>query len=92
MFHTLNAEARKHGTLPTGRFQLSQTSVNILYNLLQNCWIPRKKYEFFSQPPPPPFPTKSMLKILSMLPRRAEEGLKSRQVNDVNISITEIAL
>ena len=27
----LNAEARKHGTRPTGRFQLSQTSVNILY-------------------------------------------------------------
>ena len=31
MLRTLNAEARKHGTQFTGRFQLSQTSVNILY-------------------------------------------------------------
>ena len=33
MFRTLNAEARKHGTRPTDRFQLSQTSVNILYTI-----------------------------------------------------------
>ena len=31
MLHTLNGEARKHGTRPTGRFRLSQTSLNIPY-------------------------------------------------------------
>ena len=31
MLRTLNGEARKHDTRPTDRFQLHQTSVNILY-------------------------------------------------------------
>ena len=31
MLRALNGEARKHGTLPTDRFRLSQISVNILY-------------------------------------------------------------
>ena len=30
MLRTLNGKARKHGTRPTSRFQLHQTTVNIL--------------------------------------------------------------
>ena len=33
MLPTLNGEARKHGTWPTSRFPLHQTSVNILYRI-----------------------------------------------------------
>ena len=31
MLRMLNGEVRKHGTWPTGRFQLCQTSVNIQF-------------------------------------------------------------
>ena len=34
MLLTLNGEARKHGTSPTNRFQVSQTSMKLLYRFI----------------------------------------------------------